>query len=462
MNLENEPCLSSSEKGMKRRDFVKTAVAGSIGIQFLTHPVFGENAPMNRLKLAGIGVGSMGLSNLKNCSAEEIAVLCDVDTEYSKEAQTLFPEARFYRDFREMFAQENDLDGVVIATPDHTHAIIAMEAVRRGLNVYCQKPLCHSIHEARALTIAARKAGVVTQMGNQGRSFETMRLLKEWLDAGVIGNVTEIHAWTDRPVGGDPWSTFPITARPEEQPPVPAHFDWDLWLGPAQYRPYHPIYHPMTWRAFMDFGTGPLGDMGCHILDPSFYALELGSPTEVDASSSHWKEAEAAETYPRATRVRYQFPARGNKPPVTLNWTDGRIRPPRPKGFPNDAYFPTSGAFLIGDEGLIVHDSHGARGLKVYPDSLRASFMPNRPPRTIPRVKGSHEEDWIRGCKDRTHTPCSNFEYGGPLTEMVLLGTLAIRVPEQRLQWDQKNMTIPNHSGANALVSPPYREGWVL
>ncbi len=364
---------------LNRRQFVKTGLAASIGAQFLTHSVFGENAPSSKLRLAAVGIGGMGLANLQSCKSENIVALCDIDPHYSKRSLDAFPEAKFYRDYREMIATEPDLDGVIIATPDHTHGVITTEALRAGLNIFCQKPLTHSIYEARHVTEMARKSGVVTQMGNQGRSTDTIRLLKEWVDAGAIGNVTEVHAWTDRPVGGNPWSTFPVVARPEEEPPIPEYFDWDMWLGPAPYRPYHPIYHPMSWRAFMDFGTGPLGDMGCHILDPSFFALDLGAPSEVEAASSHWEEAVARETYPRATRVRYKFPARGSKPPVTIHWSDGKLLPFRPKGISNDVELPLSGAILVGDEGVILHGSHGASDLRIYPDSLRASFMPNRP-----------------------------------------------------------------------------------
>lgn len=300
-----------------------------------------------------------------------------------------------------------------------------------------------------------------TQMGNQGRSTESIRLLKEWLDAGAIGNVTEVHAWTDRPVGGQPWSTFPMMGRPSETPPIPESLDWDLWLGPAPYRPYHSIYHPLSWRGFYDFGTGPLGDMGCHILDPSFYALELGAPTTVESASSHWEEDVESETYPRATRVRYRFPARNGMPPVTVNWSDGRLLPFRPKGVPNDLELPKSGALLVGDEGVILHGSHGASSLRIVPESKMEAFLPNRPPKTIPRVKGTHEGDWIRACKDG-NPACSNFSYGGPLTEMALLGVLAIRMPNQRLEWDAKAMRFTNHEGANELVHPPYRDGWTL
>lgn len=447
---------------LSRRKFLSNTALAAGGIQFLTHPVFGQDAPSNKLNLAAVGIAGMGKANLKNCAGENIVALCDVDFEFSKEVRETYSTARFYTDYREMLDTETDLDGIVVATPDHTHAVITQAAMEKGLHIYCQKPLTHSVHEARVLTKeAARRPELMTQMGNQGRSTETIRLLKEWLDAGAIGNVTEVHAWTDRPVGGDPWSTFPVTGRPDETPPVPDGLDWDLWLGPAPYRPYHPVYHPQSWRGFYDFGTGPLGDMGCHILDPAFFALELGAPIMIEATNSHWEEHVENETYPRATRVRYHFPARKGRPPLTINWSDGRLMPFRPKEIPNDEYIPGSGAIMIGDEGVLMHGSHGAGDLKIFPESRRTSFMANRPPRTIPRVKGSHESDWIRACKDG-EAACSDFSYGGPLTEMVLLGVAAIRVPNQRLEWDGDAMKFSNSEAANALLNPPYREGWQL
>ncbi|WP_199221052.1 Gfo/Idh/MocA family protein [Coraliomargarita sinensis] len=445
-----------------RRSFMTKAAAGALASQFVTHPLFGQNASSNQLKIAGIGVGGMGRPNVRNCSrTENIAALCDVDTQYSQKTLDEHPNAKFYTDYREMFEAEEDLDGVVIATPDHTHAIIAMEAMRRGLHIYCQKPLTHTVKEARLVTEFARKSGVMTQMGNQGRSSESMRLLKEWLDAGVIGNVTEIRAWTDRPVGGQSYSTFTVGPRPEGTPPVPDYLDWDLWLGPAEERPYHPAYHPMQWRSYYDFGTGALGDMGCHILDPSFYALELGSPTVLEGSTTHWKDKVKNETFPRASILRMEFPSRGSRPPVTLNWTDGRLLPGRPKEIPNDVELPASGAMLIGDEGVILHGSHGAHNIRIFPEARRQAFLKNRPPKTIPRVKGTHESDWIRAIK--TGQPaCSDFNYGGALTEMVLLGVLALRVPNQRLEWDSKALQFKDHEVANSLVHKKYRSGWEL
>jgi len=460
--MNNTRAEQKTNPSLSRRKFVSTAAASSaFGFQFANHPVFGQEAPSNKLRLAGIGVGGMGYGNMKRCLSEEIVALCDVDSRYSARMQKERPNAAFFTDYREMFESVDDLDGVVIATPDHTHAVITMEAIRRGVNVYCQKPLTHTVKEARLITEAARKAGVQTQLGNQGRSSESIRQMKEWIEDGAIGNVTEVYAWTDRPVGGRSFSTFPVQARPSDEPPVPENLDWDLWLGPAQNRPYHPVYHPGTWRAFLDFGTGPLGDMGCHILDPSFYALDLGFPSSVEGSSSHWEEKVAAETYPRASLVRYHFPARGNRPPVTLNWSDGRLLPWRPKGVSNEVKLPASGALIVGDEGVMMHGSHGAGGLRILPEEKHKAYQAKLPPKTIPRVEGSHEGDWIRACKDGKPAS-SNFDYGGPLTEMVLLGVLALRVPNQRLEWDEKAMKFNDHETATALVHPPYREGWTL
>ena len=453
---------SLPSKLLSRRSLLTKSATSFGAMQFLDFSIFGQDAPSNRLNLAGIGIGGMGKGNLRQCSGENIAALCDVDERHSVKVRNAYAEAKFYTDYREMLASESDLDGVVIATPDHTHAMITQAAMEKGLHVYTQKPLTRTVHEARVITqMAAKSPEIQTQMGNQGRSSNSIRQLKEWIDAGAIGNVTEVRAWTDRPVGGQWYSTFPLTGRPEEAIEVPPFLDWDTWIGPAPHRPFHTVYHPHTWRAFYDFGTGPLGDMGCHILDPTFYALDLGAPETVEATSTHWEEKISSETYPRATRIRYRFPARGDKPPVTINWSDGRLLPFRPPGVSNDVKLPASGALIIGDEGVIMHGSHGAQGLTLLPEEKNKKFQANLPPETIPRVEGSHEGDWIRACKDGK--PASgNFAYGGALTEMVLLGVLASRVPNQRLEWDTASMRFTNHDGANKLVAPPYREGWTL
>ncbi len=457
-------------KGMSisRRAFLAAATTTALATQLpvrvnAARVVPRQLSPNEKLSIAAVGIGGMGKANLDACSTENIVALCDVDDEYAAKTFAAYPNAARYRDFRVMFEKEDkNIDAVIIATPDHTHAVIAMAAMRLCKHVYCQKPLAHSLHEVRAITETARECKVQTQMGNQGHSSEQIRRLCEWIQDGAVGPIHEVHAWSDRPVGGDPWSDFPVMARPAETPPVPETLDWDLWLGPAEFRPYHPIYHPMSWRGWFAFGTGPLGDMGCHILDPSFWALNLGHPESVQATTTHYEPEVSSETYPRATIVRYRFPARGNMPPVSLTWYDGRLLPPIPDVFEPDQRLGGNGALLIGEKGVIMHGSHGAGGLQLFPKALARDYK--EPPQTLPRVKpgnGAHEQDWIRACKDG-HPASANFEYGGALTEMVLLGVLAMRMKDRRLEWDGASLRITNDDEANQLVNPPYREGWAL
>ncbi|NLH43372.1 MAG: Gfo/Idh/MocA family oxidoreductase [Planctomycetes bacterium] len=419
--------------------------------------------PSDKLNLAAIGIGGMGASNINACSTENFVALCDVDDGYAGKVFNRFPNARKYKDFRVMLDKEDkNVDGVIIATPDHTHGVVAMACLQHRKHIYLQKPLAHSIYEVRKLTEAAREAKVQTQMGNQGHSSDEIRMLNEWIQDGAIGPVHEVYAWTDRPVGGDPWSDFPIMARPKETPDVPKTLDWDLWLGPARYRPYHPIYHPMSWRGFWDFGTGPLGDMGCHIIDPAFWVLKLGQPTRVEATTTHYQPDVAAETFPRASIIRYEFPARGDMPPVKLTWTDGRLMPPRPRDLEPGRRLEGSGALFLGEKGTILHGSHGAGGVRIIPETKMRAYK--RPERTLPRVKGGqsgHEQDWIRACKDGKPAS-SSFEYGGPLTEMVLLGVLAMRFKDMPLEWDSANLKVTNLPEADTLIHPPFRDGWTL
>jgi predicted dehydrogenase len=452
-------------KMMSRRDFIGAA-ATAAAFTIVPRSVLGGSgnvAPSDKLNIAAIGVGGMGASNINQCSTENIVALCDVDYKYAERIYRQFENARKYKDYRVMLDKEDkNIDAVIIATPDHTHAVIAMECIRRGKHIYLQKPLAHSIHEVHALTKAAREAKIQTQMGNQGHSSDEIRMLYEWIQDGAIGPVREVYAWTDRPVGGNPWSDFPIMKRPKETPPVPESLDWDLWLGPAKYRPYHPIYHPTTWRGFWDFGTGPLGDMGCHILDPAFWTLKLGHPTSVEATTTHFDPEVAAETFPRASIIRYEFPARGEMPPVKLTWFDGRLLPPRPKDLEPERKLGIQGALLIGNKGTIMHGSHGASGVRIVPETKMRDY--DLPARTLERVPGGmkgHEQDWVRACKDGKPAS-STFEYGGALTEMVLLGVLAMRFKDETLQWDPENMRITNNRQANELINMPYREGWTL
>jgi len=444
---------------MSRRKFLANSAKAGLAFHFVSSRLLGADAPSNKLNIAGIGVGGMGRGNLGACESENIVALCDVDSDYAGKTIRKYPNARVYKDYRVMFDKQKDIDAVVIATPDHTHAVITMAAMARGKHVYCQKPLTHTVYEARKITEAARKYKVQTQMGNQGHSQDSIRMFKEWIDDGAIGDVRQVYAWTDRPVGGDPWSNFAVMAKPEDTPPVPDTLDWDLWLGPAPYRPYHPEYHPLKWRAWLDFGTGALGDMGCHIIDPAFWALDLGAPESIEATTTHWQPEVSSQTFPRASIVRYEFPARGKKPPVKLTWFDGRLLPPIPDELEKGRKVPNSGAFIIGDKGCIMHGSHGASGARIIPETKMKEYK--RPPQTIPRIQEGHEGDWIRACKDG-RPASSSFDYGGALTEMVLLGMIAIRVKDQKLQWDAENLKFTNNDAANELLHIHYRDGWHL
>ena len=449
-----------------RRRFLAGTAGTLAGFTFVPGRVLGQGGGQpasEKLNIAAIGVGGMGAANLSAVENENVVALCDVHPNHAAGTFKKYPQAKTYQDYRVMLDKEDrNIDAVIIATPDHTHAVIGMECIRRGKHDCLQKPLAHSIYETRMLTEAARKHRVQTQMGNQGHSSNEIRMLYEWIRDGAIGPVREVYAWSDRPVGGDPWSDFPIMARPTETPPVPETLDWDLWLGPAAYRPYHPIYHPMSWRGFWDFGTGALGDMGCHILDPAFWTLQLEHPTRVEASTTHYEPEGAAETYPRASVVRYEFPARGDMPPVKLTWFDGRLLPPRPKDLEPGRRLGTNGALFIGDKGTIMHDSHGAGGVRIIPESKMRAYK--RPAESLPRVKdgsGGHERDWVRACKDGKPAS-SSFEYGGPLTEMVLLGVLAMRLKDTPLEWDGAKMKVTNNDEADKYIRPAFREGWAL
>ena len=343
-----------------RRNFLKKSVVIPSIMILPRHVLGGKDfiSPSDKLNIAGIGVRKwgMGANNLSQCRNENIVALCDVDQKQAAPTYKKYPKAKVYNDYRIMLEKQKDIDAVIVATPDHNHAVITMLAMKMGKHVYCQKPLTHTVYEARMITEAAKKYNVQTQMGNQGRSSDEIRSLKEWIDDDAIGKVREVFAWTDRPVGGHAWDTFAVKAMSKEKPPVPEGLDWDLWLGPAPYRDYHPDYHPLSWRAWMDFGTGSMGDMGCHILDPSFYALELGAPTEIQATSTHWVPEVSSQTFPSASIVRMKFPKRGKHPELNLTWSDGRILPPIPDEFKDGEKFTLSGAMLVGDEGKIIEN----------------------------------------------------------------------------------------------------------
>ncbi len=461
------------EKGVKpagnmsRRDFLGGATAAAAFTIVPRHVLGGQGnkPPSEKLNVAGVGVGGMGKANIRNLQDENIVALCDVDADYAKRVFLQFSNAKKWTDYRKMLDKQKDIDAVVIATADHTHAVVAIDAMRRGKHVYCQKPLTHSVYEARVLTEAAKKYKVATQMGNQGHSGDGIRMVKEWIDDGAIGPVREVWCWTDRPKGYWPQPAD----KPQSTPSVPDSIDWDLWIGPAPYRDYSQVYHPRVWRGWWDYGTGALGDMGCHIIDVPFYALELGYPKTVQASftqlTRHFDKT-MEYTGPASSVIYYEFPARGDKPAVKLSWWDGGLKPPRPDDLEGGRRMgdPGGGTMFIGDKGKIMCGLYGT-GPRIIPETKMKQYK--LPPESIPRIPdgaSGHEKDWARACKGG-RPASSNFEYAGPLTETVLLGNLALRCPDARnniLQWDGKNMKVTNVASANEYVRRDYRKGWEL
>jgi hypothetical protein len=367
------------------------------------------------------------------------------------------PNARIYKDYRVMFEKQKDIDAVVIATPDHTHAVISMAAMESGKHVFCQKPLTHDIYESRMLAKAARETGVVTQMGIQGHSAEGLRLICEWIWDGAIGAVREVDAWCSlsyAPHGHADWSS-PLDDRPSQGMPVPAGLDWDLWLGPAPARPYHRGYHPMVWRCWWDFGCGMMGDRGVHTLDSVFAALKLTAPESIEGSDIIGGNA---EVHPAKARVTYHFPAREGFPPLRLNWYEGQ-EPPRPQELENGRKLPADGGVLFrGDKGVIMCGVYGDSP-RLIPDEAMKAYQ--RPPKTLPRIKGSHELNWIDAVKSGGRAS-ADFSYSGPLTELALLGNVAKRFPNQRLLWNNDEMRVTNLDEANEWVRRPYRKGWSI
>jgi predicted dehydrogenase len=411
--------------------------------------------PSEKLNVAGVGVGGMGAANLANLQDENIVALCDVDPTFAANTIRRYPKAKVYTDFREMLDKQRDIDGVVVATPDHTHAVISMAAIRCGKHVYCQKPLTHNVYEARMLAEAAKEAKVFTQMGIQGHSMECHQLICEWVQAGVIGEVREVDAWCDLsyyPWGHAGWSSN-WSARPQETPPVPAGLNWDLWIGPAPLRSYHRAYHPTTWRCWWDFGCGMMGDRGAHTLDPVYSALKLTAPTSIEATSC----GNTAEVHPVSAIVTFKFPARNDLPPVKVTWYEG-TRPPRPDDLEDGRQTPAEGgAFLKGSKGTIMCGVYGDSP-RIIPEAKMREIQ--LPPKTLPRIHGSHEQNWVRACK--TSQPASaDFSYSGPLIEACLLGNIAKRI-DARIVWDAQNLRITNLPEANRYVRTEYRKGWEL
>jgi len=387
-------------KSVSRRSFLTRTGIATAGVMVVPRHVLGGpgyTAPSDKLNIAAIGTGGMGSGNTDRCAGENIVALCDVDFERAASQFKKYPKAKQFKDFRHMLEKQKEIDAVIVATPDHSHALAALTAMKLGKHVYVQKPLTHNVYEARKLTEAAHKYNVATQMGNQGRSGEGTRRLAEWIWSGAIGEV----------------------------------------------------------------GAGALGDMGCHILDPVFHALKLKYPMWVQGSHSYdvptmWKRFENNETYPRASMITYRFPAREGMPPVTLKWYDGGILPEWPAELDGAKIPMGGGSMFVGDKGVIICGTYGG-DVQMFPEER---FMEYKDvPKTLTRIKGGHEQNWIEACKGG-EAACSNFDYSGPLTEMVLMGNLAIRVPGTRLLWDGENMKVTNHEDANRFIKREYRKGW--
>jgi predicted dehydrogenase len=454
------------DKGLSRRELVGTAAAVA-AFTFVPKHILGaagQPSANNKLNIGGIGVGGRGASDIEGVSSENIVALCDADLDRAQGTLKKYPNAKVYRDFREMLDKEQkNIDAVVIGAPDHIHAPASIMAMKMGKHVYVEKPMAHTIYEARRMTQVAKETGVVTQMGNQGHAGEGLRLYWEYIHAGAIGTVKEVHVWTDR--AGTPeraWWPQGID-RPKGSIPVPENLDWDLWLGPARWRPYakfpngrggEATYCPSNWRGWWDFGCGAIGDMAVHNADPAFFALELGAPTAVEAQTSPVND----ETLPVWNIITFEFPAQGNRPAVKMVWYDGAKLPPRPADLDAGLKLGDNGILFVGDKGSLLGGSH-AGVPRLIPESKRKEF--GRPPRELPRSPGHHQE-WIDACKaGKPQDAKSGFWYAGPFVEALHVGNLAVRL-QRRVEWDPVKMRSPNCPEADNYITKFYRNGFNL
>jgi predicted dehydrogenase len=513
-----------SRRKVTRRDFVAGSSSAALSAMIVPRHVLGRGfqAPSDTLGIAVVGCGGQGMENTNNLTSQNIVALCDVDFGYVDRslagrlriANGREPDANAlkllaahkgatrYADFREMLDKQKDIDAVVVATPDHAHAIIAKSAMQLKKHVYVQKPLTHSVHEARTLRALAKSTGVVTQMGNQGHSSNNARLINEWVQAGLIGPVHEVAVYTNRPVGfwpqgvprpgraipspqtpGTPDVYAPGTPKQQAGAPEwgsreinnliaeglwnsnyspPASLNWDLYTAPCAHDvAYHPIYHPFNWRGWLDFGVGAIGDMGAHLIDHPFWALGLSAPISVEATSTPWggnNQRMPSATYPAAMTAHYEFAARGNQPPVRLSWYDGGLYAPRPAALPDDVVLKSEGGvFFIGEKGILLHETYG-QNPQLYPRELMQKTASVA--QTYPRITVSHEMNWVNACKGDGHAT-SPFEYAAQLTETMLLGIVALRAGQgKKILYDAANMNITNAPDANQFLKPGYRPGW--
>jgi len=411
-------------------------------------------SPNEKLNVAGIGVGGKGLSDIMNMRKENIVAICDVDWSHAGEAAYKLPDAKQFSDFRKMLEEMPEIDAVTISTPDFMHAPAAYMAMKLGKHVHVQKPLTHTPAEARLLAKTAREMGVATQMGNQGHSGSSTRRFCEILWSGEIGEVREAHAWTDRP--GGRWHRDPSALQNNE--PIPNEMQWDLWLGCGPKRPYSEILHPHKWRVWWDYGCGALGDMACHIMDAPYWALKLGEAPSFSVETVE-QENQTDINVPTASVLKYSFPARGEMPPVDFYWYDGGKMPERPAGVPNGDKIGDgdNGSFLVGDKGILTTGTYGTN-TRLLPDVRMENFT--EPPESLPRVDGSHYRNWIEACKGGTPA-CSNFDYSGPFTEMILVGNIALRTGS-RIEYNFSTGTIKDNDAASAMLTKEYQNGWSL
>lgn len=442
---------------VSRRELVAAAGAAALWTIVPRHAVAagGKTPPSEKLNIAGIGVGGMGAGDIGAVGpSNNVVALCDVDLRRSADTFKRFPKAQPYRDFRQMFDDlEGRIDAVVVATPDHCHAVAAMAAIRRGKHVYCEKPLAHSVYEVRQLMKAAKEKNVVTQLGNQGHSFETIRMFCEWIWDGAIGKVHTIHAGCSAVNSGI--RRLPL---PKIESPIPSTLDWHLWLGPALFRPYYRAYLPGSWRGWVPFGNGTVGDWTCHVVDPVFWALDLGAPKTIQAKVKDYDPKTQGDAFPQGEIITYEFPAKGERGPITMHWYSGTERIPRPDDLEKDRKPVDTGAVVLGDKGTIMYGSHGAGGVRIIPEARMKAYK--LPEKKIPRVPG-HHQDWLQAIRNGTKSG-SDFSYGGPLTELAMLGVIAIKFPGTKLEWDAAEMRFTNCPEANEHVNPPYRAGWTL
>jgi predicted dehydrogenase len=471
--------MRSKHNSLKsRRDFIKNTTLAASGFFIVPRHVLGRGfiAPSDKLNIAGIGVGGKGEDDLKEFAKSpnaNIVALCDVDDRQAVKSRERFPKARYYKDYREMLEKEGkNIDAVSVSTPDHTHAVATLAAMQLGKHVYVQKPLTHDIYEARMLTQAAKKYKVVTQMGNQGASGNGVRKMMEWYRAGAIGDATEIYCWTNRPIWPQGFG------KPTTKDEIPKELDWKLWLGPNEWEEYHKEFVPFNWRGYTSFGTGALGDMGCHIIDPAFKTVGLGYPSEVECSivnlyEQMWNASYHPDSFPAAATLKLRFPQPGGKKDVLLRWMDGGIRPERPDELGPDEEMGDwgGGAIIVGTKGKMMCSTYG-NNPKLLPTKRTTE---DKTPETIARVPEGHYVQWINaamagyGKKELS----SSFDYAGPLTETILMGNLALQAwnvkdakggfpGRKKLLWDAKEMKITNFDSANQFVKRDYKNGYKL